>query len=227
VGFLYNIGETLFLQQRVTTENEPVTYKARVLDLSEQYISIEMPLAEKTGKIGFFPEGCEIEAWFYGKDGSKIFFLCSVLGRRKERIPLTLLTHPVADDIIRTQRREFLRVPCYDEVAIHPVTKGEFTPFLAKTIDLSGGGLAFVLPQKPELNAGSQIKWWLSLPLKTGTFLHPSGHGEIVRVIEPSEKGLSYKCPMEFSEVVETERQKVIKYCFERQLEIRKKGLKI
>jgi c-di-GMP-binding flagellar brake protein YcgR len=225
VGFPYKIGETLFLQQKVSTEDENITYKARVADLSDQYISIEMPLGEKTGKIGFFPEGCEVEVWFYAQDGSRYFFLSSVLGRRKERIPLTLLTHPVEEDIERTQRREFLRVPCYEEVAIHPLTKGEFTPFLAKTIDLSGGGLAFVLPRKPEFPEGSQMKWWLSLPLKSGPILHPSGLGKIVRIIEPAEKGMPYRFPLEFTDVMETERQKIIKYCFERQLEIKKKGI--
>jgi c-di-GMP-binding flagellar brake protein YcgR len=224
VGFLYKIGDTLFLQQRVTTENEPVTYEARVSDLSEQYISIEMPLAEKTGDIGFFPEGCEIEVWFYAQDGSKYFFRCSVLGRRKERIPLTLLTHPVTDEIIRTQRREFLRVPCYEEVAIHPISKGEFAPFIAKAIDLSGGGLAFELKRPPQIPEECHIKWWLSLSVK-GSILHPRGFGKIVRIIEPDEKGKFYKFPVEFTDVLESDQQEIIRYCFERQLEIRKKRI--
>jgi c-di-GMP-binding flagellar brake protein YcgR len=225
MGNPYTIGDTLFLQQRVSIEDEPLTYKARVADLSEQYISIEMPLGEKTGKIGFFPEGCEIEVWFYTQDGSKYFFPSSVLGRRKERIPLTLLTHPIKEDINRTQRREFLRVPCYEEVAIHPLRAGNFAPFLAKAIDLSGGGLAFVLPKLPGFPEGSEVRWWLSLPLKSGSILHPSGVGKIVRIIEPAEKGLPYRFPLEFSDILETDRQKIIKYCFERQLEIKKKGI--
>jgi c-di-GMP-binding flagellar brake protein YcgR len=225
VGYPYKIGDTLFLQQRVSTEDEPLTYKARLADLSEQYISIEMPLSEKTGKTGFFPEGCEIEVWYYTQDGSKYFFPSSVLGRRKERIPLTILTHPVTEDIKRTQRREFLRVPCYEEVAIHPSRTGQFAPFLAKAIDLSGGGLAFVLSKKPGFPEGSEVKWWLSLPLKSGSILHPSGVGKIVRVIEPDEIGMPYRFPLEFSDILETDRQKIIKYCFERQLEINKKRI--
>jgi c-di-GMP-binding flagellar brake protein YcgR len=227
MGYPYKIGDTIYLQQRVNSDDEPLTYKARVADLSEQYISIEMPLSEKTGKIGFFPEGCEIEAWYYTQDGSKYYFPCSVLGRRKERIPLTLLTHPVKGEITRTQRREFLRVPCYEEVAIHPIITGKFAPFLAKAIDLSGGGLAFILPKKLGFPEGSEVRWWLSLPLKSGSILHPSGVGKIVRIIEPDEKGQPYRFPLEFTDVLETDRQKIIKYCFERQLEIKKKGINI
>lgn len=225
MGFPYKMGDTLFLQQKVSTEEEPLTYKARVADLSDQYISIEMPLVEKTGQIGFFPEGCEVEVWFYAQDGSRYSFPCSVLGRRKESIPLTLLTHPDKENIERIQRREYVRVPCYEEVAIHPLSKGEFTPFLAKTIDLSGGGLAFGLSQEPRFSEGTEVQWWLSLRLQSGVIAHPNGTGKIARIIEPTEKGVPYKCPMEFTDVLETERQMIIKYCFERQLEIKKKSI--
>jgi c-di-GMP-binding flagellar brake protein YcgR len=219
----YKIGDLLYLQQRLYKKEEALIYKARIADLSDAHISIEMPLAEQSGKYGFFLEGSEIDVWINAQDGSKINFICTVLGRRKEPIPVTLLTHPTSDSIIRTQRREFIRVPCYEEIAIHPVKEGEFTPFLSKVTDVSGGGLAFSSLQKSVLTQGTEFKLWLSLKLNSGPIMHPTALGKLVRIIDPTENGLPYKFSVQFIEIAEFERQKLMRFCFERQLDINRK----
>jgi c-di-GMP-binding flagellar brake protein YcgR len=223
--FPFKIGDLIFLQQRLISKEEPLVYKSRVADFGEQHISIELPIAKQNGKYGFFLEGSEVDVWYEAKDGSKYQFCSMILGRKKAIVPLTLITYPEPDSIIRTQRRQFIRVPCYEEVAIHPVIQDQFTPFLAKAIDVSGGGLALSQADKPKLNEGDILRWWMCLPLKSGVILHPNGIGKLVRIIEPKEKGLHYKCTVQFAEVLEPERQKIMKYCFEKQLEHRKKGI--
>ncbi|WP_025028860.1 flagellar brake protein [Caldalkalibacillus mannanilyticus] len=221
--FPYKIGELLYMHQRLITQEDSPIFKARIADLSEEYILIEMPMAEGTSKYGFFLEGSEFDVWFYAKDGSKYQFVSTVLGRKKDPMPVTLLTHPNPDSILRSQRREFIRVPCFEDLAVHPVNREEFPPFLAKVLDVSGGGLAFQLFEKPTLKEGDHFKWWLSLPLKTGNILHPSGTGRLIRIIEPHENGYPYKCSVQFKELTEVERQKIMRFCFEKQLEIKRK----
>lgn len=221
------IGEFIYMQQKLLQHNEPIIYKARIADLSEHSITIEMPLAEN-GKYGFFLEGSELIAWYDANDGSRYDFECSVLGRKKETVPLTLLSVPEIDSIQRTQRRNFIRVPCYEEIAIHPLNNGlKFTSFLAKVVDISGGGIAFSLLEKTKLEEGTEFKWWLSLNLKSGPVLHPTGTGRLVRIIEPSEKGLPYKYSVQFGNLLEPDRQKIMRFCFERQLEIKRKGIEL
>jgi len=217
----YKIKELLYLQQRLVNQEDTPIYKARIADLSDEFISIEIPMVEGTGKYGFFLEGSELDAWFYTENGSKYQFVTTVLGRKKVDIPVTLLTHPHPDSIVRTQRREFIRVPCYEEMAIHPLKQQEFSPFLARLLDVSGGGLAFQTLDKPEIKEGTEFNWWLNLPLKSGGILHPSGKGKLIRIIEPAEKGQSYKCSVQFKELIESERQKIMRFCFERQLGMR------
>lgn len=222
------IGETLYLMQDANNANygnSPLTYKARIADFNADYISIEMPFSEETGRLGFFTEGKKIEGWLYTQEGAKYTFDCLAMGRRKERIPLMLISHPLPDSVQREQRREFLRVPCYEEIALHPIQSGDFDPFVAKFVDLSGGGLAFISMVKPRLSEEMELKWWLSLVLKSGPILHPSGTAKLIRVIAPAEKGLPYKCPIEFIDLAESERQKIIRFCYERQLEIKKKSV--
>jgi c-di-GMP-binding flagellar brake protein YcgR len=222
------IGETLYLMQdtnNINNGNSELTYKARIADYNADYISIELPLSEETGRIGFFSEGKKIEVWLYTPEGAKYTFECLAIGRRKERIPLMLISHPLPNTVRREQRREFLRVPCYEEIAMHPLQSGDFNPFIAKFVDLSGGGLAFISLEKPKISTEKEFKWWLSLVLKSGPILHPSGTAKLIRIIPPAEKGLPYKCPIEFTNLAETERQKIIRFCYERQLEIKKKGV--
>ena len=224
----YHVGDMIFIQQK-QSNGEVSIFKSRISDLTEDIILIEIPLNQSTNKYGFFMEGSEIDVYIDADDGSRYQFSCQVLGRKKEgEMVFTLLTHPQLNTITRTQRREFIRVPCYEEMAIHPVNNHLFHPFLAKVTDVSGGGLAFSLLNKaPSVKEGSIIKWYLSLPLQNGKIIHPSGIGKVMRIIEPKEKGLPYKYSVQFLEVAENERQKIMRFCFERQLNIHKKGVEL
>jgi c-di-GMP-binding flagellar brake protein YcgR len=225
----FKVGEFLFLQQKDVPKSELIVYKSRVADLNKEYITIEVPMATNSNKYGFFAEKTELEAWVFAPDGSKYQFKTKVVGRRKEGIPVTLLSYPKKEETVRTQRREFIRVPCTEELAIHPEEKAEvgFVPFLTKTLDVSGGGLSFSLPGKPPFKDGVNLRWFLYLPLPSGPTLYVSGKGRMVRMIPPKEPGLAYKFPVQFTDVTEVERQKIMRFCFERQLQLRNKGIDI
>lgn len=220
----FKIGDTLYLVQEANNTNDQITFKSRIADFNDNSISIELPLSEETGRTGYFKEGIEIGCWLYTIDGSKYLFVCLSLGITRERIPLMKISHPLPDTVQKEQRREFLRVPCYEEGAFYPLQPGEFNPFVAKIVDLSGGGLAFISMDEPTISPGTEVKWWLSLVLNSGPILHPSGTATLIRVLEPEKMGLPYKCPIEFTNLAENERQKIIRFCFERQLEIKKKS---
>lgn len=215
------VGELVTLQQTIASQNTE-EYKSRIADLSVDYISIETPISKADGRFRFLPVGCEIDVSVYGHDGTQYIFPSYVLGRRKERIPVTLITHPQPEQVTKIQRRRFFRVPSALDLAIHPEEKGAFQPFLAKTLDISGGGLAFYTPDKKELREGTTLQWWLALPLKESV-AHPHARGKIVRVIEPHEQNMPYKYSVEFMDLELADEAQIVRYCYDRQLELNKR----
>lgn len=223
VAFDYKVGDMLYLQLDESDDAKPITYKARIADMTNENLIIEMPISEESGRMGIFPSSSALFAWFYVDGGAKLTFETKVLGRKKENIPLVILAHPDPQQIRKTQRRNFLRVACKLEIAIHPEEDGEFEPFVTKTMDLSGGGLSFQ-SQDGSLKEKTKVKWWLSIPIKNEGIVHPHGLGTIIRRINP-ENTKTYIYPLSFDEVTEVDRQKIMRYCFLRQLELRQKGL--
>lgn len=224
------VGQVLFLQQsaiRVDEEEEAQLYKARVADIKENHIAIELPMSEKTGRVGIFMVGEEFDVWFFHPDGAKYFFESHLTGRKKERIPMVLLALPNEDQIIKTQRREYLRVPAEVDMAIHPLQQDAFEPFVVKTNDLSGGGTSFRDITNNVIKEGTPFKWWLALDLKQKEMLHPSGLGEVVRIFNQNDHPIPYFYPIKFTEVSTKNEQKIIRYCFYRQMELNNKGLTI
>ncbi|GGK18841.1 hypothetical protein GCM10010965_09790 [Caldalkalibacillus thermarum] len=225
MDYLYKVGDKLFMKP--CSEAGSDTYKARIVDLNEQYIYIELPMHEQSSRLAFFPEGTELEVWFTGKDKVPYQFVSQVAGRRKERIPVTLLTHPHPDTIERKQRRQYLRVPCDEKIFLYVQNDHQAPkdPLIAQAVDLSGGGMAFTLAGKEQLQPGDEVKWEFSLPPVHESSTPISGRGVVKRVTPPAEKGMPYKYSVAFTEIREQDRQQIIRYCLRRQLEMRKKGL--
>ncbi|MDQ0337765.1 c-di-GMP-binding flagellar brake protein YcgR [Caldalkalibacillus uzonensis] len=220
MAYPYKVGDMLFMQPR--SEDEPETYKARIVDLKERHICIEIPMRKGGEGLGFFPQGTELDVWFTGRDQLRYQFVSQVAGRKMERIPLTLLTHPNPETIVRIQQRQFFRVPCHADVQLY-VHDDQTHPLSATTVDLSGGGMAFVLAGEQQLQVEDEVKWELFLPSMNGSSV--SGRAVVKRVIPPEDKGLPYKYSLAFTEIAEQGRQQIIRYCFQRQLELRKKEL--
>lgn len=217
----YKIGTLLYIREAYETDDQLI-YKARIADMTPDYISIELPISEHGGKPGIFPEGAELNVWYFSKKGIKTTFKCTMLTRKRGHINFTLITHPHDNEIKASQRREFLRVSANEEIAIHPVNQ-QIKPFITHTADLSGGGLAFIHRSNTILRPGMEVKWWLNLPITNGQILHPTGMGTILRVIEPNEKGLPYRYPLQFTSIDEQSQQMIIKYCFSKQIQYREK----
>lgn len=219
----YKVGDLIYLQQKANKNQENDTYKTRIADLTDKAISIELPISEKNGQFAFFSDGTIVEVVYPSPDGGQYLFQSTILYRKREQISMIIMTYPEPDSIRRIQRRSYLRVPCAIDVAIHPAVSNQFAPFVATTINLSGGGLLLETKNAPELELNTEVEWRLALPMQTGQILHPNGTGKIVRSIKLSENGTLRQFSVEFTDLLERDRDTIIKYCLERQLEIRKR----
>lgn len=225
---LPQVGQVIWMSPYTTSqEKSKLVYKSRVADLKDEMLTIELPINElqPNGGIGEYVVSSKWQCWYVGADGSRFEFTTEIIGKRRENIPLLELGVPPKSSFTRTQRRHFVRVPAHVEIAIKTDERVRNYHFLARTIDLSGGGLAFSCPDRYLLQEKDQLKMWFSLPTKNNKVVHAYAEGEIIRVKAAEEKGANQWVSVKFTEVSESERAKIIRACFERQLELRNKGI--
>lgn len=212
------INQTLFMQVASLDEEESKKqYKTRIADVSAENIAVEVPMDEKTGRLKRLEVGDQISAHFVSGDGVKNFFETEVIGHHTDVVRLVVLRRPDADAVTRVQRRTFLRVPATLEIACR---LGEHLQFLAMTEDVSGGGLSIVCDGHIPIKAADVLACWLLLHYRNGAIEHVPFKAEVIRT-KPLETGRQLAM-MRFSDIAAVEQQKIIRYCFERQFEIRK-----
>ena len=212
------INQTLFLQVASLDEEESKKqYKTRVADVSDENIAVELPLDEKTGRFKRLDVGDQISAHFITGDGVKNFFETEVVGHQTDVVRLVILRRPDPETITRVQRRTFLRVPATLEIACR---LGDHLQFLAVTEDVSGGGISIICDGHLPIKANDSLHCWLLIHFRNGAIEHVPFKSEIIR-IKPLETGKQLAM-MRFLDIAGVEQQKIIRYCFERQFEMRK-----
>ena len=215
---LPSINQQLFIQvASMDEEQSQQEYKSRISDVREGYMAIEVPISVKTGKLKRLVTGDQISAYFVSEGGVKNFFNSEVVGLREENIKIILIKVPELESITRVQRRNYLRVPAELEIA---VKLQERLQVLGVTDDVSGGGLSFICDGNLPFKSKEIISCWLLLNYKAGTVDHMPFQAEIVRIKRLETGKQLLMCS--FTDIVDHERQKVIRYCFERQFDLRK-----
>ncbi len=167
--------------------------------------------------------GTELTASFINKEQHAYSFQTVVTVRVKEKIPLLSITYPGDHKLNRIQRREYVRVETTLDVAVHPL-ENEFLPFKAVTTDISAGGAALLIPKSTILNQGQEVVVWFSLPFHDEEIDYIKVRGKILRFIQVENERF-YKVPLQFFNIDELTRQKLIRFCFQQQIIMRRKGL--
>lgn len=218
-----DIGSTIFLElQETKGENaKVVNLRCRLVDRTQKSFVIDYPINQETNKPSFFFDGTQFRAWFIGKDEAMYAFDTEITGRKKGQIPMLLLRDPGPERYFRIQRRNYVRVETSTDAAVH-VLNQEFKPFTTVTLDLSGGGCAVTIPPGQQLPKTGELYLWLVLHMQSGNIEYVKARCKIVRVFKPIESARE-RASLQFLEIEERDRQKVIKYCFERQLALKRK----
>jgi c-di-GMP-binding flagellar brake protein YcgR len=217
-ALLPKVNQTLHMQVNSIDEEEAkIEYKSRIADVTDEAVVMEVPLNERSGRLKRLYMGDELSAYFVTRDGVKNYFHTSVIGFQEDVIRLVLIKKPEPESITQVQRRSFLRVPAELEIA---VKFSDQLQFVALTDDVGGGGISFICDGYIPLSVNYTISCWLLVPYKAGTIEHVPFKGEIVRVkVLETGKQLAM---MRFVEISDRDRQKLIRFCFERQLDFRK-----
>lgn len=197
-------------------EEAAIEYRSRIADEQEDVLLIEVPISEKSGRYKRLFLGDELSVFFVSEDGIKNYFDSHVLGFKEDGVRLIKISKPEPDRITKVQRRSFLRVSAELEIA---VKMSSLVRFVCMTDDVGGGGISFICDGKWPLAPEQILECWILISYKNGTIEHAFFQGEIVRVVEL--KTGKKQAMIKYASINDSERQKVIRYCFEKQLEYR------
>ncbi|SLL36902.1 Predicted glycosyltransferase [Mycobacteroides abscessus subsp. abscessus] len=221
-----SIGDT-FIIEPIHGKEKVEQYKSRVLGVEEKSINIEYPIHMETNKLLFLMNGAQLRVNFVTSEGVAYLFHSEVIGRKKDNnVPVLILSLPEKDQMIKIQRRQFVRIETSIDMAIHPLEiENPFKPFTTVSLDFSAGGAAVIVPKDIKLQEKNKIKVSLVLPLQNGEYNYLHLDAEIKNIINYNEN--SDKMSIEFLKVDPVDRQSMLRFSFDRQLSLKKKGLEI
>lgn len=210
------ISQVVYFQLKDDPSDEPVEYKTRVADENEDSLVIELPINTKTGRMKRLHAGDALQASFITNTGVKHFFDTYVMRVKDGELPLFAIARPTEESMTSIQRRNFFRVDIEVDVAVQTEIGRRY---VFKTADIGGGGVSFIIERDQSFNAGEKLKCWLLLPHRNGSIEHSCFQGEVLRQkeLETGRKIVMVK----FDEIVEQERQRVIRFLFEKQIQFR------
>ncbi|GED12466.1 hypothetical protein AM501_07045 [Aneurinibacillus migulanus] len=210
--------------------NEEKKYKAIVADSTNEHIMLTYPIDEQSGRTSLLLDGWTVYVSYNHSDGAQYEFLSVIVRKQRDNIPMLVLLKPAKDNIRRIQRRDYLRVPAKAKLEFSWQTQDGEKAYSGFTVDISGGGIKFVcnarisFPEEnmiecrlylPEINAqNKKTNQELCIPLKAKIIRHPVPGGNGLQTVAVT-----------YEEIAEFHREKIIRYCFSRQLEIRNKGV--
>ncbi|MFD1955756.1 flagellar brake protein [Paenibacillus thailandensis] len=210
------VNQMLYLRVAASNpEESEKEYKARIADAEGDTLLIETPIHEPTGRLKKLLLGDELSIYYINETGIKHFFDSHVLGFRDDQVRLVKIRKPDPERITKVQRRNFLRVPAELELAVLTENRERF---IAVTDDV-GGGVSFLCDSKRDIQVGQRLDCWILLNYKNGAVDHAPFASEVVRIVE---MGAGRKQVMsKFTTISDSDRQKIIRYCFERQFDFR------
>lgn len=208
---MLQIGDAITIEY-VNENKEVKTAKSKVLENNNDDICINYPADQETGRTIYLNQQTEITVFFF--DENQIPYKCTseVIGKRKEDIPMIVISIPPKEKMIRLQRREYLRVDTMVKATIMQTDEEAFETFI---VNMSAGGVAISVPEGVSLKEYGEVVTEFELPLKEPVKI--KAVAEMNRVYEDEQSGKK-RAIMEFSEITNDHQQHIMKYCFQQQL---------
>jgi len=190
---------------------------SRVEEIDDEHILLSAPTYR--GEIVPLRTGMRINV-SYVLNNCAYSFNTVIVARKKEKLPVIVINKP--HTIVRVQRRHWVRVAATLDVEYNLISADSETnpTYAGTTIDISGGGIRFMT--RGVLEAGQIINLKIYLPDKSPI----ATKARIIRILEKAkDEGDPSKAVLEYVDINENDREKIIKYVFEKQRELIKKGL--
>lgn len=207
------INQLIEIEVEVDAENI-LHLPSRIEGVEDNYLYISVPMYR--GEIIPLRSGQNLKIFFFEKDVTFAFYTI-IVGRKWQNIPLLVVQKP--EQFIKIQRRSFMRLPVKLEVRFKAgEEESEFKK--GETIDISGGGALFITEE--EVEEGQILALEINFPGRKPFYCQ----ARVVRILErAAKKGDKNKIAIEYFQITEGKRDKIINFIFEKQREWIRKGL--
>lgn len=209
------IGTALTLEPTYTDRVEE--FHCKVVEQEGNILFIDYPKNSTTKKTAFLVDGAQFRATFITESKVRYAFNTEVLGRKKGNIPTIMLSVPPGEEFVKIQRREFVRVRTAVDVSVE--FKNIYYQFM--TEDISAGGIALVLNSDVPFKDGDPIHLTIVLPYSNGDIRYIQTDANVIRIFEKDNRRFA---SIQFTEMADIDKQYMVRFCFERQLMIRRKN---
>lgn len=221
---MMQVGMPIFLE-KVNDNDDIITYRSRIVELNDLSIYIDYPINQQTGKVTFLLENTPFTAWYVGSVDQAVYrFFTSVTKRVHKEIPMIELIRPEPKDIERIQRRQFVRVETAVNTACYPVHQ-PFEPFVTVSEDISGGGMAILVPDTCNWEPDWEVNLYFSIYQAGDQPFYYQQLAKVIRLTEVKELENRKRASLQFVDIDEKVRQELIRFCFQHQLKMKKKGV--
>lgn len=210
------IGTQLTLEPTYTERNEK--FRCRVVETKDNIIYIDYPINVETKKTAFLIDGAQFRAIFNTESKESYTFNTEVLGRKAGNVHMIMLACPPKEDFLKIQRREYVRVETPVDIAL--LFEGYKYQLVAE--DISAGGVAVHIKTPVEFKDGDEVQVLVVLPFTNGEIRYVETEAVIVRIFERDGVQIA---SIRFTDTDEVDQQHIVRFCFERQVLIRKKEL--
>lgn len=215
--YFLKIGQLVNIEV-VESKGSAKRYPSRVEGLDEDTVTLTSPLQNRVPV--YLPAGSSVNIWC--RDSLAAYtFSASVVQNKKERLPLLVITKP--EKVKRVQMRAFVRVICNISVLLKYKDKaGNEEKLQCVSRDISAGGIMLILKKRAGLNKNDDVSVQFEL---NGDEFELSG--KIIRNDRELDcDGIERTVlAIKFVELDSIATAKITKYVYQRQIELRKKGL--
>ena len=214
-----------------TENNEKKLYRSQVFDIeSEDRIKVGMPMEQ--GRVILLPVDEEFNLCFYTPSG-----LYQCLGRVAERYKnnnIFILVMDLTTDIRKYQRREYYRLNCVLDMKSTMINQNDVSSFSEKVhfidtdltfdngtmVDISGGGARFI--SKVKYPKDSNILFTFELFVNDSLTSYKL-LGKVLVSEEIQGREGEYEHRIMFVNIMNDDRESIIKYIFEEERRIRRR----
>jgi c-di-GMP-binding flagellar brake protein YcgR len=218
-----NIDQFITINTKINVEvlkgNYRGVYTSRIEDIDSGAIYISIP-TNKSFPVPLSPE-TEIEISFISDKG-RFSFKTYVIEKITDKITMLKLSKPT--EAYRKELRKYFRVDCRIKAKIYVIdfdiengqlsmVKNSYTAIIK---DISGGGMRVITEAPLKLDQAVEFDLSDELDLQKEVF------GKVVKLYEDNDYSSKIEAGIEFISIKENDRDKIIKYVFKRQIELRK-----
>lgn len=191
-------GQTVKISFSIPFIKDDSIYCA-VKRVEEDRIALKFP-EDRDDIIRDLPEGREIEVVIYSNSGIYVFRSIVINSPLEHEFVIELPTEKK-----KIQRREYVRSP----INLKVILNRNEASFETKTINIGGGGIRFVARD----DFKTDDLWRFSLHLPEGKIIN--GVGKVLYTLIQGENTASV---ILFNNINETERNRIIKLCFDEEI---------